>query len=309
MGVVLALRREFIILHHAMRSRVSYLKFIQLVFRQGSLRVRRVDFHESRAQALAGLDVVNQRSTHYTLLRRWLMKWAPLYFLLHNATTLKNRHRVLKQYFISPGDRLVFIRIFKNASTSVLKGLLPRLDSRLVNQALTSDQVDAIAQAFSAPRLTEAQTHYTCFAIVRDPFRRLVSAYRDVFDAKASVFAYEGYLFGIFRREMDFPAFVRTLHQLPDVLRGPHFVSQSRILSYVKNVIVYRLETDGQALAEFLGTYKIPLVHENASADAYDYRAYYDRETIERVSQIYRDDILAYGYESAADEIRRSLKE
>ncbi|NJM27020.1 MAG: sulfotransferase family protein, partial [Bacteroidia bacterium] len=236
-----------------MSALTPYLKVIQLIFRQGSLRVRRVDFDGARGAVLAGLGAVNQKKSAYASLRRGLMKWPVFYFLFHNASAVKNRRRVLREYFISPADQLVFVRIFKNASTSILRGMLPRIDNGLRHQNLNDDQVDALAHSLSAHRLGAELNKYVRFAIVRDPFRRLVSAYRDVFDPNTAVFAYEGYLFGVFKKDMDFPTFVRTLCQIPDPLRGPHFASQTLILSYVENVKVYKLESEATALAQFLG--------------------------------------------------------
>ena len=62
-------------------------------------------------------------------------------------------------------------------------------------------------------------------------------------------------------------------------------------------MIVLKLE-NRNAIDSFLSIYSMHIPSLNQSADPYDYRTYYDKQTLGQVFQLYRKDIMQFEYES-----------
>ena len=144
--------------------------------------------------------------------------------------------------------------------------------------------------------IPESAGGFEQFAIVRDPYQRIVSVYLDLFDPSSPIFSYSAYWFGILDRAMSFKDFVKVISKIPISLLGPHFSPQHYILKDLSDVKVFRLEDDSKELAEFLHRYGIELQHRNKHKVEYDYRSYYDKETFAIVNRMYREDVDRFGF-------------
>jgi hypothetical protein len=274
------------------------------VLKHGRFKKTSVDFEQTRinvlqkSPALALPHELAAKAGLYTRTRNALLKKPLPGFLITNLAYLKSTPSVHKQFFVSDRHKLVYLRIFKNASTSILKSMLPQLYEPVKDHALTDEQIDAVAHYVVRRSLTPLQKHYTMFAVVRNPFERTVSAYTDLFDPASDYFSYEDFLGGIFRKDMSFKEFINTLAAVPDSLRGPHLASQHSMIKQAgggkDNLMIFRLETDKQQLADFLGSYGFTFGHQNKSKRTSDYKDYFDADTIKLVASIYKDDFDAF---------------
>jgi len=282
---------------------LSYVRFLFFVLRHGRFKKPSVDFEQNRKNALQTSPAsalpheLAAKAGWYIHTRSALLKRPLPGLLITNLAYLKNISSVHKQFFVSDHHKLVYLRIFKNASTSILKCMLPLIYAPVKGHVLTDEQVDAVAHYVVRRSLSPQQKQYTLFTVVRDPFARMVSAYTDLFDPASDYFSYEDFLGGIFRKDMSFKAFITTLAAVPDSLRGPHFATQHSMIKQAAGkgkLIVFRLETDKQQLHEFLTAYGFTLGHQNKSKRTSDFKHYYDADTVKLVAEMYKDDFEAF---------------
>ena len=280
---------------------MKLVRFLLLLFRRGSLRLKRVDFDGERNKILDSslLPFPVPKRKEITL-KTLLINSSVGYSLLANLSYLKNAESMNKMYFVSDSHQVVYIRILKCASTSMLREFLPLIDSRLNGPHFSDEQLDVLGFYYKKKVVLKSQNSYKKFALVRDPFQRIVSVYLDLFDPAATTFTYAAYWFGVLRANMTFKEFIRTIDQIPTSLLGPHLIPQSYILrkaSFVEDIMVFRIDKDAEALREFLQNYGLSLPHLNKHPVNYDYRSYYDAETLSMVGQLYSGDVKLFGYE------------
>jgi hypothetical protein len=202
------------------------------------------------------------------------------------------------------------MRILKSASTSVLQELLPLMDDQLKGKSLTDSQVDQLAASYWVHEIIGERIHYPVFTIVRNPFHRLVSVYRDLFESRNQEFVYRNYLFGILKESMSFVEFVKALTVIPVKLLAPHFAPQQVIINVcqgVNQIKIFRLEKDIEQLHAFLSPFQLKLGHYN-KAEEYDYRTYYNQETIRLAQTLYACDVETFGYDDDHQSLLRYVK-
>jgi hypothetical protein len=194
----------------------------------------------------------------------------------------------------------------------MLRGFLPLIDAHYDTLTLSAAQIDALAFSVRRNALAPHQQGYKKFAVVRNPFHRLVSVYLDLFDPKSEIFSYHTFCFGILRSDMSFAAFVKTIAVVPQELMGPHFAPQSFILrqaglSEEGNVSLFRMDKDSALLASFVAGEGFTLSERNRNPTSYDYRRFYDLETFKIAQQLYAQDIKELGYMEEAIELEEML--
>jgi len=291
---------------------MSWLRFFFYVLRHGSLFNKPVNFKDRQEDVLETLVFLKPgRESAYSRLRNRLTQTRLVGSLIGNIAYLKSINLINKNYFIVHSLKIIYIRILKSASTSILKELLPEMDERLRNETLTDQQVDELAAFYCQHTLDLNQNQYKIFTIVRNPFQRLVSVYLDIFSTNNNEFVFSTYLFGILKPNMTFTQFVQTLSMIPDKLKEPHFKEQYQTISEcggVNRIKCFRLEKDLQQINDFLLPLGIPFGHRNKGTD-YDYRSFYNIETANRVFNMYRKDVEKFGYEEEYRSLLLYLKE
>ena len=289
---------------------MKLLQFIFLLIRRGSLFQEPIDFEANRRALLASVPLSDPIVIPAPDgKRRSLVRRIPgLYTIIANLSYFMDRHEMNKMYYISHIHGVVYVRILKAAGTSVLTGFLRLMDSKLKAGSLSDEQVDALGYYFVKRELPDSSRNFERFAIVRDPYQRLVSVYLDLFDSASQVFSYSAYWFGILDPSMSFKEVVKVISKVPTSLLGPHFSPQSGILKDLPDVRLFRLEKDKKVLTDFLGRYGIEFQHRNKHKSEYDYRSYYDNETFELVSSIYHEDVDRFGYAIEEDNLRKALR-
>lgn len=292
---------------------MKLLRFLFLLLRRGSLHLKRVNFDAERNTILDPSllpDPINSKSRN-SVLRTFLLNSPIGYSILANLAYLKNAGRMNKMYFISDSHKVVYIRLLKCASTSMLKEFLPLMDNRLKDVAYTDAQLDVLGFHYERKKLEPSQQDYRKFALVRDPFQRIVSVYLDLFDPGSSSFTYSPYWFGILKPDMPFNEFINTIELIPTSLSGPHFAPQSFILKQafaLEDILLFRIEKDSESLAVFLHNYGLKLPRLNQQSRTYNYRSYYDSETLSVVERLYAEDIRLFDYREEHRQLRQFVQ-
>jgi hypothetical protein len=285
------------------------ITFLYTIIRHGKLRHSGHDFRQRRRDLLQEVEELEQwREPRHTL-KQWLMKNAYLRMLIGEAAFVKKSLVTRGGHLILNEPSICYVRIPRSASTAVSKSILQTTFPALKEKNLSATQINAIADVYL--RTTRSTTCSLTFTVVRNPFARVVSVYREFFERKDTYFIYEDYLFGIFKRHVSFSEFVRTLHVIPDRLKDQHLKPQHLFLKYYEQrniaVKVLKLEETG-AVENFLLSHGIAFAVFNRSQENYDFVQYYDSLTLEAVSDIYKADILRFGYESSLREIKFNIE-
>jgi hypothetical protein len=287
---------------------MKILRLILLIVRRGSLRQTPHDFAAERQRVISRVNLTS--GSQPVKDNKWklsILKNPVGYMVMANMAFVKNARNMNNKYFISTSEKLIYIRILKCASTAMLRNFLPRVDNRYDTANLSDEELDSIAYLAEVKTLGAKHVKYRKFALVRNPFQRIVSVYLDLFDPDAPFFSNATFWFVVNNQRMPFKEFVKTIGAIPVSLLGPHFAPQSYIIEKgpgLKQTSIYRIEKDMRALSEFLGIKDTSLPHANRRVVDYDYRNYYDQETFNLVTKLYGQDVGTFGYE---DE-RRSLE-
>jgi hypothetical protein len=287
---------------------MKILRLILLIARRGSWRQIPHNFAAERQRVISRVNLTS--GSEPTGISQWklnILKNPVGYMVMANLAFLRNARNMNNKYFISRGKKLIYLRILKCASTSMLRKFLPWVDNRYDTVNLSDEELDAIAYLAEVKTPGAETLKYRKFALVRNPFQRIVSVYLDLFDPDAPFFSYATFCFGVLSQRMSFKEFVKVIDTIPVSLLGPHFSPQWYIIENgpgLNQTSIYRIEKDMRSLSEFLDVEDTSLPYANKRSVDYDYRNYYDQETFGLVAKIYRQDVDIFGYE----EERRSLE-
>ena len=198
----------------------QWMRTVLLVLRYGKVRHSGRDFNLERSNNVSRLlqpDIqlpvgnIQQNKIKLRLLKNSITK-----NLLAQGAFLKNSYRPQGGHLFAPALNLAYIRIPKSASTSISLSLLPFCDQRLKNRSLNSTEINFLTDIYLNHQLKEDNRSIKFFTVVRNPFARVVSVYRDFFEKSSGDFIYQDYLFGIFNRHISFPEFIHRLQSIPE---------------------------------------------------------------------------------------------
>lgn len=268
----------------------QYVQLLLLILQHGTLRQRGDNFNQSRVEALGDLSefIPGLGNTH---------REGSTNNLIGQVSFIKNSF-VLKGGHLT-AENISYIRIPKSANTSISMEMLEKLYPALKQKTIDSTQINYLTDV-NLHSKKENQKNHNYFTVVRNPFSRLVSVYRDFFENIGSAFIYQDYLFGILHRQLSFAEFVDRIACIPDRLKDQHFKPQHAFLRYYEYqkipVKVFKIE-EVEKLQEFLSTYSLQFLHLNKSAEPYDFKKYYTSSLLKKVYQLYRTDVEKFGYE------------
>jgi hypothetical protein len=279
---------------------------LYMIFRFGRLRHSGRDFNRERSVDLQSLSTFVpsknwfSQLTGFPVTKKFLMKNAYLRTLITQFAFLKNSVTPHGGHLHAPFLGVSYIRIPKSASTSLSGLMLQAIYPDLNNKQLTSKQINYLTDV-NLRKSVGAEDHADIFfTVVRNPFARIISVYRDFFGDRANDHIYEDYLFGILPKNLTFHDFVKRVEGIPDMLKDPHLRPQHYFVDFYKrknpNIVVLQLEKPDE-IKSFLFIYNLEIPHLNASEKAYDYTQYYDLESFELVSRMYKQDLKMFGYE------------
>lgn len=279
----------------------KYLQLTVQIFRHGTWRGSGQDFNHNRASSLETLqEFIPQQCVPRNF-----------HAVKHSTNNFRAQAAFIKSAFKTSGRHLsdgtlAYIRIPKAANTSISYAMLVKKYPGLQEKAPDETQINFLTDV-NLRRLSDADAK-VFFTVVRNPFARLVSVYRDFFEyADKQKFMYADYLFGILKQDISFAEFVDRINKIPDRLKDQHFKPQHLFLSPYERkgiaVKVFPLE-DRVTLEQFMDAHEMQLTHRNKSQVAYDYTQYYTPELIEKVYNIYWMDIEKFGYRKVYEELK-----
>jgi len=288
---------------------------VRLILSDGKFRHSGHDPRNIRREALAELSRFLPRDAQMPVDgnggKKWLKKNPFIRSWHSQAAFVKDAFRKKGRHLWAPAANVCYVRNPKAASTSLSYALLSARYPELKDFRLTPQKINFLADINLREGLSGDEKKAEFFTVVRNPFARLVSVYREFFEKQNAQFIYEDYLFGILRKELSFSDFVKRLELIPDRLKDQHLRPQHCFLNFYERnkvaVRILRLE-ESQDINAFMERHGLTLEKFNTAEFQYDYRHYYDRETVRAVYNIYKDDVARFGYASAYDEIRKLVE-
>lgn len=285
------------------------LKLLLHIVRSGKLRHTGFDFTERRARSLERLKAFLPPGFIQKKVTKRL-RHPVLRTLVAEAAYLKSSFRLHANHLSLSAPALSYVRIPRSASTALCKAMLEHQYPDLKGHTLSSQQINHLADAHTHRVLFGEDKGNVFFSLVRNPFARIVSVYRQFFERVHDPFLYDDYMFGILKRQMSFKDFIRVVGEIPDALKDQHLKPQHQFLSYYEksntNVHIMKVE-DPDSVSAYLEEYGLKFEAFNRDPEPYDYRQYYDRQVLEKVREIYQKDISQFGYMNIYYELRSYL--
>lgn len=217
-------------------------------------------------------------------------------------------------YYIQvPKVPVCYLDNAKVASTAIKETLLLASGGSLEN-LFENDLHMHFKQHFVKPIESGVPLLEFSFIFVRNPFERVVSTYKNMYNANKVWSTFKVYLFGYFKKDRGFDYFVRKGPvRIPDRFADTHLVSQ--------HILVY--DGQGQSQVDFIGRFEhlvedwkvvqekaglpdLPVRNQTAKDD---WRDYYTVELVEMVYRRYQKDIEVFGYEEEYIKLKAYLEE
>lgn len=216
-------------------------------------------------------------------------------------------------YFSLSNVRVSYIDNAKVASTSIKEALLVGSGGDLTD--LFEKDIHLHFKRYFRQEIEKGEKPpYFSFVFVRNPFERVVSTYKNMYNANKVWSTFKVYLFGYFKKDRGFDYFVRKGPvRIPDRFADTHLVSQ--------HVLVY--DGQGRSYADFIGRFEhlaedwkvvqekaglpdLPVRNQTAKDD---WRDYYTLELAKLVYRRYQKDIEVFGYEEEYIKLKAYLEE
>jgi hypothetical protein len=294
----------------------KYLRFFFMVLRHGKLLHSGNNFDRDRRDHLRDLSSCIPPKAPGPFDRLLLL---PSFFL-RNAffRNLIVQAAFIKRYLLPHGGHLhipflnaSYIRIPKSANTSVSWVVLQSIYPSLKEKDLTPREINFLTDVNLRQEITPEDSGDIFFTVVRNPMARIVSVYRDFFQNNVHPFIYEDYLFGLLKKTISFQEFVQRLEAIPVWLLDQHLRPQHSFLEIYKRkgnqIIILKLEKPGE-VDSFLSIYGMHIPYLNKSVEPYDYKAYYDPDTLLKVYRLYQKDIRNFGYQEEYSSLEKLVK-
>ena len=257
-------------------------------------------------------------------MRKTVKRWAPIgsplwysYFLVKRSiqavrdpsSVHEIRWHVVHENILLENHKSIYIPIPKVACSTI-----KALCAQLLGLQVPSHDVEEEIHRLDFPcvkkyRIAQDYGDYFKFAIVRNPWARLVSCYNDkiaydrghVYDRFENAFTAYLKKMGVFEPGMSFDRFVGVVCEIPDEFAEGHFRSQHAFLTDQKGRMladfcgrVEQLDTDFDVIASKLGIdVALPRIRKGKTAG---YQTYYTKETARLIARRYERDIELLGY-------------
>ena len=286
---------------------LKFTRLLGLIVRYGRLRHSGYDFSKRRAESLKELQefIPNRKSrgplAGYEKIKALLWVNSFSRSILIAVYYLKNSYLDRAHHLHEPSMNLCYIRIPKAGSTSISHSMLISIYKSLKARELSASEINFLTDVNLHSGISATDELPVFFTLVRNPYARIVSVYRNFFENNSEKFLYQDYLFGVLKKNLSFNEFLRRVSIIPDVFKDQHLRPQTLFLEYYRkkklNIVILKLERPGE-INSFLSQYGLTLPHLNQSAEQYDYRSYYDHDSLMLASDIYGADIKAFDYQS-----------
>lgn len=295
----------------------SPFSLLYMIVRFGRLKHSGKDFNKEREEALATLQAFVPRTSTPLIPLHWLnpvkallMKNAYLRSLITQASIAKESLTPHGGHLHAPFLNISYIRMPKSGSTSLSYAMLKAIYPGINSIPLDASEINFLTDANLRRSVSAVDNNDIFFSVVRNPFARIASVYKDYIASSSRENVFEDYLFGILARGLSFKEFVKRVDGIPDLLKEPHIKPQHHFIDYYRrknpNIVVLKLEKPDE-ISSFLNIYTLEMPLLNASLSPYDYRELYDLEVFEMVSRVYRTDLKMFKYEQESRSLRDFL--
>ncbi len=296
----------------------SPFSLLYMIVRFGRLKHSGRDFNQERSDTLQTLKAFVPEPTSPLIPMGWLspvktlfMKNAYMRNIITQAALAKETVTPHGGHLHVPFLNVSYIRIAKSGSTSLGYAVLKVIYPGLSTIPLDNKEINFLIDANIRRSVSASDNNDIFFTVVRNPFARIVSVYRDYVENPSRENVFDDYLFGILSSGLSFRDFVKRVEGIPDLLKDPHVKPQHYFIDYYRkrnsNVVMLKIEKPDE-VNSFLSIYGLEMPVLNASAEAYDYRDYYDRDTFEMISRMYRTDVKMFRYEQEQRALREFLQ-
>ncbi|MBX2962319.1 MAG: sulfotransferase family 2 domain-containing protein [Cyclobacteriaceae bacterium] len=274
------------------------LSVTRLILSKGNLTTKPLDFNGWRKGSLAGLEKFLPQPLS-TKNRTWLKKNPTLFNLVSTAAFIKSSYQKQAGHLVVPQQQLYYVRIPKAGSTSIGSELLKQIHPELSHEKLNATQINFLVDAWLETSVSDNLKSLTGFTVVRHPFARIVSVYRDFFqDQPNRPLIYQNYLGGILQRNITFDAFIERISRIPDRFKDQHLKPQHLFLEpYRKKglqISVLKLEAL-QNHQDFFSQYGITINHLNQSDSTAEISC--ADSTVETIKKMYAFDFEVFSYD------------
>ena len=298
-----------------MKKIVRLATFMLLILRRGKFQHSGYDYQQIRREmlsdviqfcpGLSGLDAQRPLWNWKIFRNPYVKGW------IAHAAFLKNALKAKAGHLSVPALNLSYIRNPKAASTALCFTMLLARFAELKKYTPTAETINYLADVNLQKESASINADESFFTVVRNPFLRIVAVYREFFEQQRVHFIYDDYLFGIVSKDLSFKEFVKLLQLIPESLKDQHLKSQNSLLRFYRgkdiDLNIFKLE-EPAALNLFLSGYGLSLDVLNKSVTPYDYRKYYDRETLAIVYNVYSQDVSLFRYEGVYLELAQFVK-
>lgn len=292
----------------------SPFSLLYMILRFGRFKHSGRDFNQERNESLATLQAFVPRSSAPFIPLHWLnpvksilMKNLYLRSFITQAAIAKESVTPHGGHLHAPFLNIAYIRIPKSASTSISYSMLKIIYPGLSSIPLDPKEINFLADANLRRSVSQLDSNDIFFTVVRNPFARIVSVYRDYISDPSHENVFEDYLFGVLSRGLSFKDFVKRIEAIPDLLKEPHIKPQHHFIDYYRrknpNVVILKLEKPDE-VNSFLSIYGLEMPVLNASKEGYNFRDFYDQDTFDMVARMYRTDIKMFRYEQDSRTLR-----
>lgn len=213
---------------------------------------------------------------------------------------------------VLPKYKAIYVPIPKVACSSLKKVFAELLNINVSSQSHGFDDVHRAKFRYVKGNQIIEYKDYWKFALVRNPFDRIVSCYKEKikddenFSGTTNSFVngvHKGLLkYGVFKAKMTFEEFVNAVAEISDAEADPHFKSEYTFIADKKGELlvnfVGKLENfqeDFDSVCKNLEIENITIPHLNKTAHK-NYRNYYTDELKNIVAKRYSKDIEMFEY-------------
>lgn len=249
--------------------------------------------------------------------------WTSIYWFLCSINFIKKSYVDQNGIIISKKNQLAYFPIAKCGCSSIKKIIFKSELGLSVNNVYDLHSKDDKKETLFVEKLPDS-IELTKLIVVRNPFARFVSFYKDKFlefnsgkyNGLRLEFGYNDYLNGILRSNMSFSDVARVVSKIPDRLSERHFQSQVfGVNIYEKDInscVILRLEQQ-EELREFLSSkvegFSVLSKENSTSSESSDsWENFYDEETLEIVYKRYKNDIETLGYMDEYIRLKEKIK-
>ena len=215
----------------------------------------------------------------------------------------------LKNLLLTPDGRHGYIQIPKAGCSTVKHRFLTSLGVLSTNQIgqkeLHDDRSFWVAYDSSDFFNHIRQFKFKIFSVVRNPYSRILSAFREKIELRKDSDKFISDLGFSTKKQITFNMFLQKLSKKKPADLDPHFRPQSYIIppELSRFILVGKLELLDENLDAIFNEFKISkaaknsrLIHGTKSSENEIMEKYFSKENIELVRRIYKVDFLRFGY-------------